>query len=430
MKVRVSLLLVFATVVAIVAGCCTTRTVSYKTVVYEPVYKPLEEIRSGVKVESPRELKNPGKIWVFGDYLFIVERGEGVHIIDNSNPRAPQFVSFVTIPGNGDIAVRYNILYADSYIDLVAFDISDPKNPRVVKRVEGIFPNPLDRSGTYLDSKKGLLVEWIEKDTTISYTYTDCGDNSPVYVDKRGFEGGVDLGSLSDNSSGRAGQPSSTGKTGKGGSMARFALYQNYLYSVDMSDLQTFDISTPEDPKPWAKVNVGWNIETIFPYGDKLFIGSQTGMFIYDAAVPWNPTYIGQFSHARGCDPVVAEGKFAYVTLRTGTRCQGNLNQLDILDISNLTAPVLLKTYPMQGPAGLGVDGNILMICDGIAGLKVFDIRDPFNIQLLNWQSGIQTYDVIMLNKYAIMIGNDGLFQYDYSDPKNLVLLSKIPIKK
>lgn len=428
MKKHFSLFLVVAAAVAIFAGCCTTRTVSYKTVVCEPVYKSLSEIRNGVKAESPRELKNPGKIWIFGDYLFIVERGEGIHIIDNSNPRAPQSVSFVTVPGVGDIAVKHNILYADSYIDLVAIDISDIKKPREVKRVEGIFPNPLDRENLHFDKDKGLLVDWIEKDTVIAYTYTDCGDNAPVYIDRYGdYAKDGRVRPVVENGSN---QPSSVGKIGKGGSMARFTLYQNYLYSVDISNLQTFDISNPENPKPWAKVNVGWNIETIFPYGDKLFIGSQTGMFIYDASVPWNPTYLGQFQHVRGCDPVVVEGKYAYVTIREGTRCPGNQNQLDILDISNLMKPILLKTYPMQQPAGLGVDGNILIICDGMAGLKVFDVHDPFNIQLLNWQSGIQTYDVIMLNKYAIMIGSDGLFQYDYSDPKNLILLSTIPIKK
>ncbi|MCI0474489.1 MAG: hypothetical protein L0Y76_12980 [Ignavibacteria bacterium] len=424
---RNKVLLSFVAVIAAVllSGCYTTKTISYKTKVYTPVYQSIEEFRNGVKFSFARELSNPGKIYIFGKYLFICESGEGVHIIDDGNPSAPVFVSFIEIPGNGDIAVRDGILYADSYIDLVAIDIKNPLSPSLVKRVENIFPNPLDLEAAYVDPEKGILIRWEERDTIITYTYDDWGDYNPVFTDGEWSSGRgigpngspVDVGNIG-------------GSSGKGGSMARFTTYDKYLYVVDRSNLQSIDISIPDNPRPWNKINIGWNIETIFPFGDKLFIGSQTGMFIYDASTPWNPTFLGQFSHARGCDPVVAEGKYAYVTLRTGTSCAGNLNQLDILDITELTKPVLLRSYPMQEPAGVGIDGTTLFICDGKAGLKVFDVKDPLNIELINWQSDIQTYDIIPLGQIAILIGSDGLFQYNYSDPKNLILLSKIPVKK
>ncbi|HHN47860.1 MAG TPA: hypothetical protein ENN08_02830, partial [Bacteroidales bacterium] len=51
---------------------------------------------------------------------------QGIHVVDNSNPASPQIISFIAIPGNYDLAIRGNILFADSYIDLVALDISDP----------------------------------------------------------------------------------------------------------------------------------------------------------------------------------------------------------------------------------------------------------------------------------------------------------------
>ncbi|OGU42479.1 MAG: hypothetical protein A2X61_02660 [Ignavibacteria bacterium GWB2_35_12] len=421
---RNKVLLSFVTLFTIIllSGCYTTKTISYKTKVYTPVYQSIEEFRNGVKTTSARELERPGKIYIFGKYLFICESGQGVHIIDDGNPASPNPISFIEIPGNGDIAVRDGILYADSYIDLVAIDIKDPLNPTIVKRVKDIFPNPLDLEGSYIDPEKGILIRWDVRDTTITY---EVDGNDYVVSPMDGWKssgldyngGPIDVGNIG-------------GSSGKGGSMARFTTYLNYLYVVDRSNLQSIDISIPENPRPWNKVNIGWNIETIFPFRDKLFIGSQTGMFIYDASTPWNPTYLGQFSHARGCDPVVAEDKYAYVTLRTGTSCAGNLNQLDILDITNLMKPILLKSYPMQEPAGVGIDGTTLFICDGKAGLKVFDVKDPMNIELLNWQSDIQTYDIIPLGKIAIMIGSDGLFQYDYSDPKNLILLSKIDVKR
>ncbi len=421
MKFKILSLLSAALLIILLNGCNSTRTRTYTYKLYIPVYQSFDEFRNGVKVTSPIELQNPGKIYIFGNYLFICESGKGVHIINNGNPTKPVPVSFIEIPGNGDIAVRNGILYADSYIDLVAIDISDPLNPKVIKRINDLFPNPLDLDGAYVDNERGVLISFIVKDTTVTYTYDYYND--PLTVDGWSNFGGKDY-------SGGSAEPSSRGSSdGKGGSMARFTTYANFLYIVDRSNLQTVDISIPENPRPWNKVNIGWNIETIFPYKDKLFIGSQTGMFIYNASTPWNPSYLCQFSHSRGCDPVIAEGNYAYVTLRTGTRCVGNLNELDILNINDITNPVLLISYPMQEPAGEGIDGTTLFICDGKAGLKVFDVKDPMNIQLLNWQSDIQAYDIIPLGRIAILIGKDGLFQYDYSDPKNLVLLSKIPVK-
>jgi hypothetical protein len=426
MKSGLRNILFFAFLLVVTAGCCGTKTVEYKTTVYVPVYKNLDIIRNGIKSTVGRELKNTGKIYIYGQYIFINEIKEGIHIIDNSNPKAPNNIAFIEIPGNGDMAVKDNILYADSYIDLVALDISNPLSPQIVKRIEGIFPQLTDGNGsTVVNPQLGLLVEYIAKDTIMSYTYSDCGDNttSPIYGN------GKELGR---NTSDGSGNPTSSdgSTTGKGGSMARFTLFNNYLYTVDGTSLQVFDVTAANNPKVWSKLNIGWNIETIYPFKNRLFIGSTTGMFIYDVSSPLYPVQIGQFTHARACDPVVADDKYAYVTLRTGTRCGGSTNQLDVLDITNLSNPILLKSYPMQSPAGIGLDNKTLFLCDGEAGLKVFDVTKPTDIQLLDWKSDLKTYDVIPLGKSLLMIGDDGLFQYDYTNPKDLILLSKIPITK
>jgi len=290
--------------------------------------------------------------------------------------------------------------------------------------VKSIFPEPFGQNTYYVDPEKGVITGWTEKDTVYKYTTNDCDDYSVTPVDRGWGNGDISM----DGSGGKTTGPG--GATGKGGSMARFTIYKNYLYSVDNSNLQTFDISIPDNPRAWNKINIGWNIETVFPYKDKLFIGSQTGMFIYDNSSPWNPTYLAQFSHARGCDPVVADDNYAYVTLRTGTACAGNLNQLDILDISSITNPQLIKSYPMLEPAGIGLDGKTLFLCDGRSGLKVFDVKNPNDIQLLDWESDIRTYDVIPMGHILIMIGDDGLYQWDYTNPSDMKLLSKIGIKK
>jgi hypothetical protein len=63
-------------------------------------------------------------------------------------------------------------------------------------------------------------------------------------------------------------------------------------------------------------------------------------------------------------------------------------------------------------------------------GLKVFDVRDLMNIDqnLLSHETGFTTYDIITFNDLGIVIGKDGLVQYDISDPSDLKVLSTIAV--
>jgi hypothetical protein len=103
---------------------------------------------------------------------------------------------------------------------------------------------------------------------------------------------------------------------------------------------------------------------------------------------------------------------------------------MDVLQLNALTNPSLLKTYPLTNPHGLAKDGNVLFVCDGKAGLKVYNASDVLNLQLLSTISGLETYDVIALNGTAIVVAKDGIYQYNYSDPSQLTLLSKLTILK
>jgi hypothetical protein len=218
------------------------------------------------------------------------------------------------------------------------------------------------------------------------------------------------------------------GNNGTGGSMARFAIVGDHLYTVDNTNLQVYDISQPGDPKKGAVIKMGVGIETIFPYSNQLFIGSQTGMYIYDNQNPQNPSLISRYDHIQSCDPVVVQGNYAYVTLRNGNTCRNGQNLLDVIDISNLASPRLVRSYPMQHPHGLGIDGSILFVCEGNFGLKVFDASQPDNLIQTQFIPGVKSYDVIPRNRLLLLTGEDGLYQYRYTDPQRLELLSVIPM--
>ena len=396
-----------------------------------PFTRSLAELRSSVKAESKRELVHPGKIYTRGNYLFINEIKEGIHVVDNSDPSNPKFISFINIPGNGDIAVRNNILYADSYSDLVSLDITDPANAKEVGRVQNVFQfGQFDgvgwslmgiNSSTGITSIQDYTVDFVTETVT-----TNCEENvSPGLM---WFDSGF-LTSASFNSSGSA---ASAQPNGQAGSMARFALYDEYLYTVQQNRLHLFNISSPAQPVDFTTVNTNFSIETIFPYQNKLFLGTTTGMIIFDNSDPSVPRQMSVFQHGRACDPVVVQNDIAYVTLRTGTACQGTQNQLDLVDVSNPDVPKLIKSYQMENPHGLSIDFPTLYLCEGDKGLKVFDVSDKMAIDqhLLTYYKEIDAYDVISLGKTLMLIGKDGFYQYDVTDPRNIRQLSKIPVSK
>src|SRR5690606_30528234 len=144
-------------------------TSSYPYKIYMPVYQGIDEFRASVKSEAPREIEHPGKIYLYGHYIFLNELNKGIHIIDNSNPAAPDKLAFINIPGYVDMAAIDYILYADSYIDLVALDIRDPRTVKISKRLENIFPQRLYDFGIRSDSSsKQLIIDFVVKDTVLT----------------------------------------------------------------------------------------------------------------------------------------------------------------------------------------------------------------------------------------------------------------------
>lgn len=434
-KILFSISVICAFIAVSFQGCikdtCSNETTYTR---WTPVYKTDAEMREPPQYQATRALKNTGKIYFYGKFILINEQKEGIHIINNSDPSKPLPVGFIKIVGNVDMAVKGNFLYADSYRDLLTIDISTLTNPRVTCRAQDVF-----QSTFWRDPQNGWLVDY--KKETVNEKI-DCND--PRLTGGYGYEyfsqadGSVftkNSGALSTTAFTNSNNGSSAAApAGVGGSLARFTFYDKYLYCIDLSTLRTFNLTNLDCPTLSNSQQVGWNIETVFPYKDKLFIGSTTGMFIYDLVNPTTPVYMSRFDHGRACDPVVVENDIAYITVRTGSNCGGNLNQLQIVNVSNLKSPQLISVYNMKNPRGLGVWDNSLYLCDD--GLKIFDVTDKNKVdQNLKAQiKGFDTFDVIPYgfnnNKYLMVIGADGLYQFDVTDAANPKELSKITVTK
>lgn len=212
--------------------------------------------------------------------------------------------------------------------------------------------------------------------------------------------------------------------SGQGGSLARFTISNGHLYTVDDTNLKVFDITNEANPIFINNLQVGFGIETIFPRENTLFLGTRFGMTIYDISNPAEPSYLSDFSHIYSCDPVVVEGNYAFVTLRSGSACRGGNNELQVIDISSLSSPRLVKIYPMLNPKGLGIDNGTLFVCDN--GLKVYNATNVNDLQLVK-TFDIAANDVIPYNGKLLVIGDDGFYQYAYNGT-DITLLSKLEI--
>lgn len=222
------------------------------------------------------------------------------------------------------------------------------------------------------------------------------------------------------------------GGTGQGGSMARFTIMGNYLYTVDKENLKVFDITNVAQPVFKRNVPVGFEIETIFPFKDKLFIGSTSVVHIFSIADPANPQKLSEAISPqvmRRCDPVVAKDNVAYATLRTNGPCGGTQSILASYDITDITKPVQKGSSPVWEPYGLGYSGNTLYVCDGIEGLVVFDISNaytPVRVNIIQPSNGSKFMDLIPYNDLLVCWVTDGMILYDITDKQNPVLIKKI----
>lgn len=238
--------------------------------------------------------------------------------------------------------------------------------------------------------------------------------------------------SMVDNAANQSSQ--NNNGTGISGSTAKVVVVGDYLYSVIGDSMHIINISDPNEMINSNSLNIPGGIETIFPYvrnGENLlFIGKNEGMSIYDISQSSNPRYISEYSHLRSCDPVVVNNNLAFVTLRGNNRCGNVPNELHVLDISSIYSPHLLQSYPLTEPYGLGIDEQVLFVCDGRNGVRVYTLENETTgyLKEVTRITGIYAYDVILHNKIAMVIGTDGLFQYNYNNPHQIEHLSEIKV--
>jgi hypothetical protein len=207
------------------------------------------------------------------------------------------------------------------------------------------------------------------------------------------------------------------------GSTARFAISNNRLYALEKNTVTVVDIADPKNLAIMTRQNLNQTLETIFPFGDALFIGTTNGVYGYNISNPnllTNPRFI---NHLRACDPVVANDKNMYLTLRSGTACNTANNMLQhytyTLPSSNEVQMQYVGQQTMLSPRGLALANNNLFVCDVPEGIKVYTIGADGapNYERTQSMDGYECYDMIPRGNNLIVQHNKGVSFCDIADP-------------
>lgn len=373
-----------------------------------------------VDLQDPIPLETTGKIIHYKDYIFINKPLEGIHILNNEDPKNPVNQGFIQVKGSLDMAIINDFLYVDQFSAMVVLDIT---NMNTITLVEDYTVNPIFNYDYYwafdpeedkdayayyrfdpIDDKKGIVVGWDleirwEKDYIYSIYREDTVENMVALEDQ-------------------------TPKS-QAGSLARFLPVDNFLYALNEWELILFEIEENNKPLRFGKTPTNSSAETLFRLNELLFVGTTTGMLVYGIEDIKNPEFFSRVDHFRSCDPVVADQNFAYVTLRGGTNCFTDQNELQIISLEDPKNLEVVSKQILFNPHGLAVHENHLIVCDGAAGIKVMDIEDRTAPTIVNTYPVDFAYDVIVDYPLAVVVGDGKVYQYDMSQLPALTLISE-----
>ena len=223
---------------------------------------------------------------------------------------------------------------------------------------------------------------------------------------------------------------------GKSGSITRFAVYQDYMYVLNLNEVQTYDIKQKEHPVLVHRMATDYGLETITVYEGSIFLGSTTSLYILDISNPAAPVILSQSDRITdigfsGCDPVAVKGNYAYATIKVIENVCGTISSesaLVVYNIQNKSAPKVVGTYGLNMPNGLGYKDNYLFVCDeGSDQLLVFDITDPTQVVLTTYSVSItDPYDLIVDGQKMIVSSKTDSHIFDISDITRIRKLGQI----
>lgn len=218
------------------------------------------------------------------------------------------------------------------------------------------------------------------------------------------------------------------GGTGTAGSMAKFTIVGQNLLVLQPGSIIQYTIEADGDLTYIRELVIfSGNLETIFPYGDKVLVGSSDQVYFLGFDSQNILDIISTYRHITACDPVVASNGIAFSTLRSNN-CRFNSDEvLEIIDISDIGEPKLIKSYRTEAPYGLTINEQNLFVCER-GGVAMYDVSDPQNILPKGFTqfTGERPLDIIHTQGYLIVRTDKNIYNMSYTSSGILTILAKI----
>lgn len=102
-----------------------------------PITKSRSDLQAEIYIDANRSNASHdsgySRLYALDTTLYATVKGEGVQVIDNSNPVSPKGLAFINLPGIEDVVIEGDSFVTNQYSDLVIFSISQQKELSRVK---------------------------------------------------------------------------------------------------------------------------------------------------------------------------------------------------------------------------------------------------------------------------------------------------------
>ena len=225
------------------------------------------------------------------------------------------------------------------------------------------------------------------------------------------------------------------------GSYANMLTLGDFLYVLGNGQLKTLSLSDPAMPELLDSKEIGFSIESLFISGENIFVGSPDGMFIYTIGSDGIPAFRSETSYDNfllfTCfrDPITANEEYAYVTLDNDASIDDCFmpsleDQMRIFRLEDLESPTLINTIPMDNPKGIAMDGDHLFVCEKVNGITAFNLSNPELPQEIYKSENFSAYDLIPASGLLMVVGQDTLHQFDYTDINNITKIGEYSLRE
>lgn len=315
----------------------------------------------GLTIVDTSDPENPGRaggfttageasrLKVLNGYAYVTGGAEsGLDVVNIRNAAEPESVAQITPAFAHDLAVSGNHVYVPSR-GIQVVDISQPRQPRHVGEVNGLFPMRIAASTSALYAllppigQMSLAVLKLDDPALPAFAGSTPLQGVPFFTD--------------------------------------LATHESFVYLITTGQMWVIDASDPSHPRRGHVEFAPASFTGITVHGNHAYIAAfQDGLWIYDLSDPARPQRAGNLPLSGQVRTVAASGDHAYVL--------SDENQLHFVNVSDPSTPWLVGQAPVQS-GHLQVSQGRIFIGAGSRGLRIYS--DPLAITFApspRWEPG------------------------------------------